>query len=305
MSKRLWWMAAACAALAVSGEAVAQSARDDVVVSAEWVEEHLEDPNLVLLQVGTEETFAREHIPGASHLDFGSVTAADSHDMAALVLELPEPAELEATLEALGISDDSKIVVYWADQHVTPTTRVIFTLDWAGLGERTVLMDGGLGGWKAAGHAVTDEASDVSRGELSLRPRGGMVVQAEWVQEHAGTAGYTVLDGRAPAFYEGVREDQGRGGHIRHAESVHWQELVEQVEEGYYRLKGEHALREVFDEAGVAEDDTVVAYCHIGQYATVLLFAARTLGHDVVLYDGAWQDWAARGLPAVKAASGH
>jgi thiosulfate/3-mercaptopyruvate sulfurtransferase len=62
-------------------------------------------------------------------------------------------------------------------------------------------------------------------------------------------------------------------------------------------LKDQASLREIFSAAGVEPGDTVVAYCHIGQYATMVLFAARILGHEVRLYDGAFQDWAARDLP--------
>lgn len=301
--RRCWTLASV--ALAVTVQVEAQSPRDDLVVSAEWVAEHLDDADLVLLQVGSAETYAEEHLPGARHLEFRSITDPNSHDMDGLVLELPDPTELESVLEALGVSDESQIVVYWADQQVTSTTRVIFTLDWAGLGHRVALMDGGLRGWKAAGNAVTTSETEVRRGDLTLRPRAEKVADAGWVQEHAGEDGFAVLDGRAPAFYDGVRGDQGQRGHIPFAGSLHWQDVVELGEDGAYRVKGQSALRDVFEAAGMTDGDTVVAYCHIGQYATAVLLGARALGHEVVLYDGAWQDWAARGLPTETDSSGN
>jgi thiosulfate/3-mercaptopyruvate sulfurtransferase len=63
-------------------------------------------------------------------------------------------------------------------------------------------------------------------------------------------------------------------------------------------------LRRRFAAAGVAQGDTVVAYCHIGQQATVVLFAARLLGHPVRLYDGSMDDWEKRGLPLENSARG-
>ncbi len=63
------------------------------------------------------------------------------------------------------------------------------------------------------------------------------------------------------------------------------------------KLKSAEELTAEFASAGVETGDTVIAYCHIGQYATVVMFAARTLGHEVRFYDGSFQDWAARDLP--------
>ena len=63
------------------------------------------------------------------------------------------------------------------------------------------------------------------------------------------------------------------------------------------KLKPASELRELLTRAGIKPGDTVVAYCHIGQFATMALFAARSLGHEVLLYDGAWQDWASHDLP--------
>jgi len=115
------------------------------------------------------------------------------------------------------------------------------------------------------------------------------------VQAHEQAAGYHLVDARAPAFLDGVREDRCVAGHIPGAGNVYWTTLID---EESLLLHSPAELRELFAAAGVKDGDTVVGYCHIGQYATLMLFAARLLGHDVLLYDGAFQDWATRGLPA-------
>jgi len=258
-------------------------------VSVDWLAAHLQDPHLVLLHVGPEDAYAREHIPGARFVGHGHREGPNG-----LILELPPADEFEARLEALGVADDSRIVVYWGEEWVSPTTRFVFELDWAGLGDRTVLLDGGLGAWKAAGHAVTADVPKVQTGALTLRPRPTLVVDADFVGQLAKPAhGTALVDGRARAFYDGVREDQGRAGHIPGALSIPWTELISDS----VRFRSDEELRAVFTAAGVQPGDTVVAYCHIGQYATAVLFAARTLGHDVKLYDGAFQDWARKDLP--------
>ncbi len=264
-----------------------------MLVSVDWVSEHLDD--VVLLHVGPNEAFATEHIPGASLVQRDQMSHPGPHSADALILELPEAAAFQEALRFWGVNEDSRIVVYFGDERVTQTARLVFTLDWAGLGDRTSYLDGGLTAWKAAGMEVTGEAVSPTPGSVTIHPRADLVVDAEWVQANAGAADRHLVDARAPAFFDGVREDRGMAGHIPGAGNVPWTALVNEETLLLHPLPD---LRALFDAAGVEEGDTVVGYCHIGQYATLMLFSARLLGHEVMLYDGAFQDWAARGLPA-------
>ena len=267
---------------------------DEPLVTAEWLSNHIQEPKLVLLHVGEEKTFEKSHIPGAQRID-GHADFSDhnSHSEGSLILELPPVSQLEATLEELGVSDDSTIVIYWSDDQITEATRALFTLDWAGLGDRTRLLDGGFDAWVAAKHEVTKLKVEPARGALTLSPRTELVVDADWLQEHTGADGFALVDGRSRAYFEGVSKSRGESGHIPGAGSTPWTELVDHD----LRLKDKQSLRRSFAAAGVEPGDTVVAYCHIGQFATTVLVAARTLGHEVRLYDGSFQDWATRGLP--------
>jgi thiosulfate/3-mercaptopyruvate sulfurtransferase len=264
------------------------------VVTVDWLASHLDD-NVVLLHVGPAEAYATEHIPGAMFVEQNQMSHPNSHSDDALILELPEADAFQEALRSWGVNEDSRIVVYFGDERVTQTARLLFTLDWAGLADRTSYLDGGLTAWNGGGHATTAEASTAERGDVTIHPRADLVVDADWVQAHASSDGYQLVDARAPAFFDGVREDRGVAGHIPGAGNVHWTTLVNEETLLLHPLP---KLRELFDAAGVGANDTVVGYCHIGQYATLMLFTARLLGHDVVLYDGAFQDWATRGLPA-------
>ena len=289
-------------AFAVSGFAgfpsEQKAPRESLLVTPSQLAQHLDDPQVVILHVGAEEDYKVEHIPGAQFVQLRDLSAPrDPADSNALVLELPTPEALTATLRRYGVSNDSRIVVYWGSEWVTPTARTLFTLDWAGLGNRTVLLDGGIDAWKAADLPVTDVVKTPKAGTVTISPRPGLVVDAAWVQHHAKAQGYALVDGRAPVFYDGVREDRnGKAGHIPGAGSVPWTDLIDES----LHLKPAGELAASFEAAGVHQGDTVVAYCHIGQYATMVLFAARTLGYDVKLYDGAFQDWAQRDLPVEK-----
>ena len=122
------------------------------------------------------------------------------------------------------------------------------------------------------------------------------------MQSKQGAAGIAIVDGRDKVFYDGVQSGGQRGGppvlgHIPGALSIPFADMFD---DSTGLLWPADKLAGIFTQAGVKPGDEVVAYCHIGQQATAVLFAARTLGHKVRLYDGSMNDWSLRGLPVQK-----
>ena len=286
-----------CGVASVSSAQRATSPRDALLVSTAWLAAHQRDPNLVLLHVGDRGEYDKMHIAGARFVALDDVSVSDRSGKG-LVLEMPPAEQLRQKLAALGISDDSRIVVYYGSDRVTPATRVIFTLDYAGLGDRASLLDGGMGAWTRDGHAVTDAATPAKTGELASLHLKPIVVTSDYVRAHIGAPNVSVVDGRATAFYDGVQTGGSRGtphktGHVAGAKSVPYSEIADDLN----RLKTADQLAALFTKAGIAPSDTIIGYCHIGQQATAMLFAARTLGHPILLYDGSFEDWSLRNLP--------
>jgi thiosulfate/3-mercaptopyruvate sulfurtransferase len=308
-------LALVCCAAGVAGAQRASNARDALLVTPQWLASHLKDPNLVILHVGDPAKYAAKHIPGARLIDLDDIALVDTTEQFAqmrarnipiptrlppligstngLALEMPSAEQLRSQLQKFGISDDSRIVIYQADQWFSPSTRVLFTLDYVGLGNRTVVLDGGLAAWAAANNEVTDAvpapAKPGSLSPIKLRP---IIANAQFVHERAGNPGVALIDARAASFYDGVPPSNGadsknRLGHIPRAKSLPFNQMFD--DKGF--LKPADQLRAMFDAAGVQPSDTVVAYCHVGQQATAVLFAARALGHPVLLYDGSFNEW--------------
>ncbi len=254
------------------------------VVDAAWLREHVSDANIVLLHVGPAARYAEAHIPGARYTTMsGLSTSSESRS-----LELPPLAQLDSTLESLGISDDSRIVLYWDQGWVTPTTRTWLTLDRVGLGDRVSILDGGLDAWRAAGGAVTSEAPATARpGHLTPHLRE-VTVEAKYVAAHLRDAKVTIVDARTPQFYDGSDAGgQPRPGHIPGARNVPYVSFVDETD----HFLPEDQVRRLFAKAGVTGEGRVVVYCHIGQQATLAYFSARRLGYDVRLYDGSFEEW--------------
>ncbi len=278
------------ALLAGAAPAAAQTAPSasaaPMLVTVDWLAAHLHDPELVLLHVGEKDEYDAEHIPGARFIQLKDVSTPHDMQDGSLMLELPPAEELRARLEKLGISDGSRIVVYYGNDWVTPSTRVVFTLDYLGLGGRTSLLNGGMQAWKRAGEAVTAEVPAAAQGRLTARPTLDRVVDAAFVRAIGSRTHTKLVDARAAEFYDGLEEGSGRRGHIPGAISLPFTEIADDE----LMIRPE-ALEARFRAAGIEPGDTVVAYCHIGQQASAVVFAARLLGYEARLYDGSMDDW--------------
>jgi len=291
------WSARAAFAIAlVIGGVPATAAAASLLVEADGLASKLADRMVVVLHVGSRAGYDKAHIPGARQITEEDV--ALPHDMARgdLMLELPDLATLRAKLESLGISDDSEIVVYaGSDTPLQSATRIVFTLDYAGLGAQTSLLNGGLAAWQMAGRATTAAAPQVSNGHLRDRPVAPVVADAACVQSLSGRARHVLVDARAPVFYNGTEPTFGKRGHIPKAINIPFSSISD--------ARGRISLPDVkrtFEAAGIRAGDTVVVYCHVGQQATAVVLAARLLDIPVMLYDGAFQDWATRNRGAVE-----
>jgi thiosulfate/3-mercaptopyruvate sulfurtransferase len=280
---------AALAALAVS--ACHGAEKLPLLVTPTWLAAHLHDDHVVLLHVGDADAYAKQHIPGARRVTLADISVSGPEDVAP-TLEMPPAEELANRLEALGISDDSRVIVYHGQDWISPATRVVFTLEHAGLVGHAALLDGGMSAWLREGHPVTDAVPAPRRGKLApLTPRAD-IVDANTVVASLGKPGFAVVDGRDRVLYDGVKAGgmpahPHRNGHIRGALSVPYDSVFDDA----LALRSPAELEAIFAKAGVAKGDTVIGYCHIGQQATAMLFAARRLGHPVLLYDGSFEDW--------------
>lgn len=277
-----------------SASANAQTPRESLIVSPAWLAAHLNDPDLVLLHVGDKTDYGVRHIPGARFVALAdlSVSAADT---GGLNLEMLPVATLQDRLASFGISHSSRIVVYHATTQITHSTRVMLTLDYAGLGDRSSLLDGGMGAWVREGRGLTSVVPEPRVGALAPLQRRPLIVDAAFVQANLKSAKVSVVDARLTPFYEGTQVGGGaqaphKTGHIDGAKSVPWSDLVN--DQQAFRSAAE--LQERLAKAGVAPGDQIVAYCHIGQQATAVIFAARTLGYKVLLYDGSFEEWSKR-----------
>ena len=276
------------AALAIAtSSAVAKNEPERILVTPAWLSEHLNDPNIVILNVSqNKRDYRRGHIPGARFVWTTSFAASNPE----LSFELPSIDQLDTLLEGLGISNTSRIVLCSVNGNVSPTARLYITLEYFGMGDRTSILDGGFEAWKTEGHPVSKEDSRFARGSFTPHLQKESIVDGDYVKSKMNVAGITIVDARAPQFYNGVGGGFPRAGHIPGARNLYFSTLFDTTN----KYLPDDSLRLKFSQAGIQPGGEIITYCHVGQTASAVYVAAKRLGYHVHLYDGSFEDWSGR-----------
>jgi thiosulfate/3-mercaptopyruvate sulfurtransferase len=272
--------------------AVMAAATPSLLVSPAELASALKDPATIVVAVGnSEDDYIAGHIPNARFVRYDDIAI----DADGLSSELPPVDQIRKVLSAVGIGDQSKIVIYGA---AIPAARMFFTLDYIGHPNAKIL-NGGLNAWKANGGAIEiGNAPKAAIATLTPKPHPQRLVNADWIKERLSTPRMMLLDARPDSEFTGA--DGGMNGahvkgHLPDARQLVWNSLLDSS--GKYLPDAE--LRKRLEAIGADASTPLVSYCMIGMRASVTYFVARHLGYDARLYDGSIVDWTRRKLPAV------
>jgi thiosulfate/3-mercaptopyruvate sulfurtransferase len=286
----------------------------DPLVTTDWLEEHLDDPEVRVVDIrgyvrktdlgegrqraeylAAREEYDEAHIPGAVYVDWTrDIIDPDN----SVPVQVAPPERFAKLMSALGIGDDMPVVAY---DHAGGqfATRLWWVLTYYGH-DHVFVLDGGWKKWTAEGRPTTSAVPELEPATFTPRPRPEWRKEAKDVLAASERGGAVVLDARDEEQYTGaVSRGEGRAGRVPGAAHLHADSLFD-PENGAFRPDEE--LTERLREAGVPEDKdaSLVAYCNGGVAATVPLFVLHRLGHrNLANYDGSWNEWGMRGdLPA-------
>ncbi len=266
--------------------------RPDVLVSTEWVADHLSDPNLRIVESNEDPLlYPSGHIPGAVEVDW----TRDLNDP--LRRDYLGKAGFEALMRRIGATSETTIVFY-GDKNNWWAAYAFWVFQLFGHTNAKV-MDGGRAKWAKEGRALTREVPTVASSSYTAPERNDGTVRAfrDQVLEHVGRQG-RLIDVRSTPEYTGERlhmaeypnEGALRGGHIPGAASVPWARAV--AEDGTFKPATD--LRAIYEgEAKLSPQDDVIVYCRIGERSSHTWFALTyLLGYPSVRnYDGSWTEW--------------
>lgn len=267
----------------------------DSLVTTEWLSEHLDDPDVVVLDCSVivrqgedggmviengRSGFEAGHIPTAGFADLmGELADADGpYDYA-----LPSPEEFAAAMGALGVGDDTRVVLYDASMSVW-AARVWWMLRWVGF-DRAALLDGGLAAWQAEGRPLSTEPADEPVRVLTPAPRPELIAGRDEVFAAISDESVRLIDVMPEAHYRGEMAMYARPGHITSAENVPVMALLD----GTGRFKSNNELAALI---GGDEETRTITYCGGGIAASSTAFVMTRLGYtDVAVYIGSLQEW--------------
>jgi thiosulfate/3-mercaptopyruvate sulfurtransferase len=268
-------------------------AHPEILVSTEWVERHLTDPKVRIVE-SDEDLLLYEtgHIPGAAKIDW----IGDLNDP--LIRDYVSRDRFETLLRGLGIDDDTTIVFY-GDKNNWWATYAFWVFRLFGL-ERLKVMDGGRARWEQEGREFATARPRLSPGTITVREREDRGIRAFRDDVFAHTqAGGALVDVRSPEEFRGERlhmpeypnEGALRGGHIPGARSIPWGRAVNP---DTHTFRPASELRTIYlEENGIREDAETIVYCRIGERSSHTWFVLTyLLGLGRVRnYDGSWTEW--------------
>jgi thiosulfate/3-mercaptopyruvate sulfurtransferase len=264
----------------------------EVLVTTNWLAEHLHDPKLRVLESNEDVLlYDTGHVPGAQKVDWHQ----DLNDP--IVRDYVSPEKFQALLRRLGI-DETTPVIYYGDKNNWWATYAFWVFKLFGF-ENVRVLDGGRAKWEAEKRELTTERPTFAPSHYTAPQRSDAEIRAfiDDVKKHLAAKG-KLVDVRSPQEYSGEKlhmpdypqEGALRGGHIPTAKSVPWARAANP--DGTFKSADD--LRAIYEkEQGLSKNDDVIAYCRIGERSSHTWFVLTyLLGYGKVRnYDGSWTEW--------------
>ena len=262
----------------------------DVLVDTQWVENHLNDDSMRVVEVDENPAlYAEAHIPGAIGFDWKK----DLQDQ--VKRDFLGPAEFAELFGSRGISNDHTIVLY-GDRNNWFAAYTYWYLKYYGQ-DNVKLMNGPREKWISEGRPTSRDVPSYDSQQFSAEEGDPAIRAMRDEVSEALDSDTRLVDVRSPQEYSGEliamagyeQEGAQRAGHIPGAASVPWAQAVQ--EDGTFKSADE--LSELYGNKGVTDGNPIIAYCRIGERSAHTWFVLHELlGHDDVKnYDGSWTEW--------------
>jgi thiosulfate/3-mercaptopyruvate sulfurtransferase len=273
--------------------------RADVLVDADWVEAHLDDPKVVLVEVDEDvSAYDRGHIRGAVRLDWKT----ELQDQ--VRRDFVDKEHFEQLLSTKGVGNDHTVVLYGGNNNWF-AAYAYWYFKLYGHGD-VKLLDGGRKKWELDGRELTEDVATREKTSYSAKDQDASI-RAFRDETIDAIGSKNLVDVRSPDEFSGKllapahlpQEQSQRAGHIPTAINVPWSKAAN--DDGTF--KSDDDLRTLYGEAGLDTSKPTIAYCRIGERSSHTWFALHELlgETDVKNYDGSWTEYGSLvGVPVEK-----
>ena len=269
----------------------------DALVSTDWLAAHLNAPDIRVVDATfTLPTLKRDpraeyreaHIPGAVFFDIDDI-ADETSDLPHMV---PDAAKFSSRVRKLGLGDGVRIVCYDSNRF-SASARAWWMFRMFGHDD-VVVLDGGLGKWRADGHPIDDRAVVPVERHFTPRQNNLLLRKLDQIRAHVVNPSGQLIDARSSGRFRGEEAEprpKQRSGHIPQSLNVPYTDLI--APDG--TMMPRDKLQTRFAEAGVDPRNKLMTTCGSGVTACTLALALYQLGiPDVAVYDGSWTEWGGR-----------
>ncbi len=271
-------------------------ATDDpkTLVSTAWLEAHLQDPDLRILDASwympdsgrdPKGEYMAAHIPGARFFDIEEI----SDQRSSLPHMAPPPEKFISRMRAMGVGDGHQVVIY-DGSGLFSAPRVWWTFRLMGKTDVAVL-DGGLPKWRAEGRPIEDMPPVLRDRHITVQRQASLVKDVTQVAHSSKLGDAEIVDARSAARFKGEAPEPRpglRSGHIPGSKNLPWNGLLN----ANGTMKDPDALKAAFLAAGIDLTKPVITTCGSGISAAILSLALERIGHrNHSLYDGSWAEW--------------
>jgi len=255
-----------------------------VILEPKALEANLARDDIFVVDLCKSEIYAQFHVPGAVHLDYASIIAADGQAMGLL----PDTDKLSQVFSELGLRPDHHVVAY-DDEGGGKACRLLWTLDAIGH-ENFSLLNGGLHAWAGEQFQVDAQLVEVQSSEYPVSLDGHACAETDYILERLEAADTSILDCRTIEEFQGTQVRAANGGHIPGAVNLDWVLAMDQQQN--LRLKPADELTQMYADIGITPDKEIIVYCHTHHRSSHTYIVLKSLGFKKLRgYPGSWSDW--------------
>jgi len=269
----------------------------DTLVSAEWLKQHIDDPDLVVLDCTVvtmpdeDDTRGLSNVSGRPDYELGHIPNAGFAELKGELCKTRGPVEFDLlspqqfcdVMGGLGVGDDSRVVLYDAS-YTAWAARVWWMLRWVGF-DQAAILDGGLAAWTSTGNELSLEPVSRQAKKLTPKPRPELIADHDEVLAGIGDDSVVLIDTLPEAFYRGEMSIYPREGHITGAVNIDGLSLLDN--RGHLLPQQELEVMHELD-----RDARVITYCGGGIVASTDAFVLTRLGFsNVAVYIASLEEW--------------
>tara|TARA_B100000029_G_C17541930_1_gene947041 strand:- start:680 stop:1552 length:873 start_codon:yes stop_codon:yes gene_type:complete len=253
-----------------------------LILESDQLAQHLEDENLLIVDLCRSEVYSRMHLPRAVHVEPAELVSG----IQPATGKLPGIGRLEALFARIGYAPEMQVVAY-DDEGGGWAGRFIWTLDVIGH-QSSSYLNGGILAWTKDGLETTTIIPEITTVEpIALKIDRRLIASMNDVLQAIEDPNSVIWDARSAEEYSGIKVNAQRGGHIPGAINLNWLDVMDR--ESSLRIRGD--IAEHLKTLGITPDKDVITHCQTHHRSGLTYLVGKSLDYRIRAYDGSWSEW--------------